>query len=249
MAAKSLEQLKAEATALGIPFNDDTKATDLSAAIKAKADGNTVIPQTTNTQDTPTAPMPNVTFTDEQLQVINAMMQKVVTETRTSNPNAPISMYNLRDPKKIETVNVKRFLGKFVMGFKNLQMDPFKKTPKYYRFGVDPIRKLANEPYVTLLLSDDGKVPYEEREVLLIDYMNERETFVAKVLEVKLKENIHDHGILGRISGDMGLAVDAKGNPESRPTIAQQSKTIERTFVVQLPGFDVTSEFISDFLA
>lgn len=245
MAPLSKDQLIAKANELGIALTGTETNNDISTLIKGKT-GEVPV---TNTPNQQTGDEPAVTFTPAQMEAINKMFAQHTASTLSStSPNAPISMYNLRDPKKIETVNVKRMLGKFVMGFKNLQIDPFKKEPRYYRIGVDPIRKLANEPYVTLILSDDGKT-FEEKEVLLVDYMNERENFVAKVLDVKLKETIHDHGILGRVSGDMGLAVDSKGQPEARPTIAQQSKTVERSFVVQLPGFDTQSEFISDFLA
>lgn len=237
---KSLQKLQEEATALGISFTGEESATALDIMIKEQS----------APADAPAAPVAkqNVTFTEEQLAVINEMMNKVVSETKTSSPNSPISLYNLRDPKTIETVNVRRFEGKFVVGFANHQNDPFKKTPKYNYNGVDPVRKLPNEPYVTLLLSTDGET-IDKRDVLLVDYLNERELFVAKVLDVKKKEVINDHGILGRVGGDYGIAVDSKGIPESRPTIAAQSKTIELSFVVQLPGFKTTTEFISDFLA
>ncbi len=223
---------------------------------KTTTEEESVIPEVTveNQVDSVPAPRqspvaPTVTFTAEQLAVINQLMdQAVKNNSGASSPNNPISMYNIRDPKKIETVNVKRFGPKFVVGFKNLQNDPFKKIPKYYKAGVDPIRKLTNEPYVVLLLSDNG-VDIEEKEVLLVDYMNERENYVAKVLEVKEKETIHDHGILGQRSDNMGMAVDSKGLPEPRTTVLAQSKTTERSFVVQLPGFETTTEFISDFLA
>ena len=102
-----------------------------------------------------------VTFTEEQL----ALVQKMISDASSNaqaNSNNPISPYNVRDIKKIETVNVRRFEGMYVLGFKNLQKDPFKKAPLYVEYGVDIARKLQNEPYVTLLLSNDGKEMVEK---------------------------------------------------------------------------------------
>lgn len=196
----------------------------------------------------PTTPKPPVTFSNEQIAVINQMFEDRMKgmPTDRNNPNNPISVYNLRDPKKIETVKVSRFDAKWVVSFKNLQNDPYKKIPKYLRYGVDPIRKLNNEPYVTLNLSADGKT-FEEKEVLLIDYMDNRDRVDIKVLECKVETKIHDHGILGA-QNNYGIAVDEKGKPEARPTILAQSKSEIRTFVVQLPGFETTTEFSTDFL-
>lgn len=194
---------------------------------------------------------PDVSFTPAQIKVINQMLadrldaERAGDSTRRS-PNNAISMYNLRDPKKIETVKVSRFESKWVVGFKNLQNDPFKKGAAYLRYGIDPVRKLPREPYVTLMLSADGK-NIEEREVLLIDYMDNRDTVDVSVLDVEVKPEIHDHGVLGTPSG-YGIAVNEKGNPESRPTILAQSKSEKRTFKVHLEGFAEPTWFITDFL-
>lgn len=187
----------------------------------------------------------DVSFSSEQLSVVNKMIQEAI--KGNASPNDPVSVYNLRDPKKIETVNVRRFEAKFVVGFKNVQKDPMKAKPKYITLDVDPIRKLTQEPYITLLLSDDG-VDIEERKVLLVDYMANRDVYQADVLEIRDKEIIHDHGILGN-RGAMGIAVNEKYEAEPRPTMKAQSKSIQRSFVVQLPGFKEKSVFISDFLA
>ena len=199
-------------------------------------------------------PAQAVTFSPEQIVLIEKMLNervKSITSSSSESPNNAISVYNLRDPKSIETVKVSRFDDgtevKWVLGFKDLQNDQYKKTPKYVRYGIDPIRKLHNEPYVTLLLSNDGKT-IVEKEVLLIDYMQNRTQENIKVIECKVKETIHDHGVLGSRGGAFGVAIDEKGNTESRPTILAQSKSETRTFVVQLPGFKTTTEFITDFL-
>jgi len=193
--------------------------------------------------------VPMVTFSPEQIKQIDKMMaerMKSVESRQSENPNNPISLYNLRDPKSIDTVKVSRFDAKWVLGFKNLQNDPYKKTPKYLRYGVEPIRKLPNEPYVTLLLSADGK-KIEEKEVLLLDYMENREKIDIPVIKCEVKTIINDHGILGAV-GSYGVAVNEKGNPESRPTYKMESKSEERVFTVKLPEFDFEVEFITDFL-
>lgn len=197
----------------------------------------------------------SVTFSAEQIELIDQMFEARLKDSkvRPDTPNG-ISVYNIRDPKKIESVIVSRFDAKWVLGFKNLQNDPYKKTPKYIRYGVEPIRKLANEPYVTLLLSDDGK-NITEKEVLLVDYMEYRDRKNIPVVECKVKEIIHDHGVLGG-SSQFAVAVNDKGNPEARPTILAQSKSEERRFVLNLQKFDAQGnedgefqhEFITDFL-
>lgn len=190
-----------------------------------------------------------VAFNPAQIKVINKMLEDAVKGIRNSasSPNSPISLYNLRDPKNIETVKVSRFDAKWVIRFKDLQNDPYKKTPKYLRYGVDPIRKLNNEPYITLILSSDG-VKEEEKEVLLVDYMENRDRVDLKVISHREKEVIHDHGILGQ-QNNYGVAIDDKGRPESRPTILAQSKSIVRWFTVQPEGFKEPMEFPTDFLA
>lgn len=199
-------------------------------------------------------------FTPSQIAIVQKMMDDLKAqflnspERSQNNPNSPISMYGLRDPKTIETVKVSRFDAKWVLGFKNLQADPYKKLPKYLRYGVEPIRKLHNEPYVTLQLSTDGK-NIEEKEVLLLDYMENREVQDIKVLDIKVESKINDHGLLGA-SGQFAVAVNDKGNPETRPTILAQSKSETRTFTVKLPMFDTEGNatdgfeyvFITDFL-
>lgn len=206
------------------------------------------------------AAVPSTAFTPDQIAVVTKMMEELKTSLQSgpdrskNNPNSPISVYNLRDPKTIESVKVSRFNAKWVLGFKNLQSDPYKKTPKYLRYGVEPIRKLHNEPYVTLLLSADGK-NIEEKEVLLLDYMENREVVDIKVLNVEVKPVVHDHGVLGA-TGQFAIAVNDKGAPESRPTILAQSKSEERKFTVKLPEFDTEGNetdgfehtFITDFL-
>lgn len=190
-----------------------------------------------------------VTFTPDQIELVNKMLDERVKglSQRQDNPNSPVSLYNMRDPKEIKTVSVSRFEGKWVVGFKNIQTDSFKKhIALYLEYGVDPVRRLNREPYVTLLLSADGK-KIEEKKVLLIDYMEYRDKVNVPVIKVNTKEVIHDHGVLGR-TGQFAVAIDDKGNPETRPTIMAQSKTIERTFEVKLEGFADTTTFITDFL-
>lgn len=209
-----------------------------------------------NTQVTPISPNvppPAVTFSKEQIDMIEAMFKSRIDSIKDSlggskdSPNSAISMYNLRDPKEIKTVKVNRFDGKWVIGFKDLQTDPYKKhIPKYLRYGIEPIRKLNNEPYVTLLLSNDGK-EVVEKEVLLVDYVEYRDQVNVPVIKIEIKEKINDHGILGSSDG-FAIAVDEKGKPENRPTILAQSKTVDRIFTVQLEGFDKPSVFITDFL-
>lgn len=194
---------------------------------------------------------PAVTFNADQIKVIEQMLEERMKSVRgtDNSPNNPISLYNLRDPKAIQTVKVSRFDAKWVVGFKDLQNDPYKKAPKYLEYGVDPIRKLNNEPYIVLLLSDDGtEKKFTEKRVLLVDFMENRERVDVDVISMRTKEEIHDHGILGQQS-NYGIAIDEKGNPENRPTILAQSKSVKRWFTVQPEGFTEPMEFPTDFLA
>lgn len=199
----------------------------------------------------PEKPGKAVTFSPEQITLINAMFEERLKGEKSSRGPNGISMYALRDPKSIETIRVSRFDGKWVIGYKDLQTDPYKKTVQYLRYGVDPIRKLFNEPFITLLLTSDGK-KIEEKEVMLITYMDNRERenpiCKVKVMEVKSKPVIHDHGILGS-GGTFAVAIDEKGKPENRPTILAQSKSVELSFVAQPEGFKEPYEFSSDFLS
>lgn len=84
--------------------------------------------------------------------------------------------------------------------------------------------------------------------MMLVDYMNEREKYQAKCVEVKVKKVIEDHGILGS-SGEYAVAVDDKGQPMQRQQILAQTEHEEREFLVELPGFSAPVSFIGDFLA
>lgn len=192
-------------------------------------------------------PKKAVVFSPEQMQAIDEMFKNFQKDTKEArSPNSAISMYDLRDPKKISTVKVSRFDGHWVLGFKDLQADPYKKTKQYCRIGIDPVRKLFNEPFVTLLLSDDGET-IEEKEVLLLTYMENRDTVPLDVIEIKEVTRIMDHGILGN-TGAFAIAINEKGNPENRPTIKAQSKTIDREFLVKPEGFKEAHWYITDFL-
>lgn len=187
----------------------------------------------------------NVTFNAEQLSVI----QRMIAETKENKSSVnSVSVYNIRDPKSIETVNVKRIDGKFVTSWKNWNKDSFKKKPVWLQYKSLPRMDgtLLKEPYITIYLSEDG-VTFEEKEMPLIDYMTDRDSIKCKVLKIDMKEVVEDFGILGS-SGEYATAVDAKGLPEVRPTILAQVKHEERVFTVEVPGFEKPFEFISEFL-
>lgn len=187
-----------------------------------------------------------VHFTPEQLDLV----QQLIKASQSKNERGAISMLTgQRDPKKIETVNVSRFDGKFVLGFKDLNKDPYRKVPKYWENKLDINRKLADQPFVTLLLSTDGK-DIEEKEVALVDYMNNRIKEPMKVVHIDMKEIIDDHGILGRQgSGGFANAIDENGKLLTPVSIKAESKRVERKFYVELPGFETPVEFIDAFLA
>lgn len=189
-----------------------------------------------------------VTITPEVLAIMENMIESRVRSSAKTDGDKAFSVYGARDPKTIESVNVKRILGKFVIGFKDLQDDEFKKVPKYLRYQMDPIRKLANQPYITLLLSNNGK-DIEEKEILLSDYYNERDYFKVPVIDVKVKKIISQNGLLGRGGGDLAREIDDKGRMVSRNGIKAEVAFETRVFVVELPGFDEPVEFIEDFLS
>jgi hypothetical protein len=188
-----------------------------------------------------------VTFSPEQIKLVNEMIANSRKGDENKAPNA-ISMYNLRDPKEIKTITISRFDGKYVLGFKNLQKDIYKKhLPLYYRMGVEPIRKLNNEPYVTLLLTDDGE-KVEEKEVMLVTFTDSRDRVVVPVIKIDEKTITHDHGVLGN-GGNYAIAIDEKGNPEQKTSILAQSQSVERVFWAQPEGFKEPHGFITDFLS
>ncbi len=195
------------------------------------------------------ATTPKVVFNEDQLAAIQAMLDQVRKNGDSRRPDA-ISMYNLRDPKKIESVMVKRIDGKFVMGWKNLQKDSMKKKAKWLDYKKDESRGLLREPFVTLLLQEDEKSPVEEKEMLLLDYVTDgkRDQFKAKVVRIDEKDIIEDHGILGS-KGEYAGEIDDKGMPVQRTTVLAQTKRTERVFYVELPGFSKPQMFISDWLA
>lgn len=185
------------------------------------------------------------TFTAEQLAVVNEMIAKSV-RSSAINESSGVSVYGQRDPKSIESVNVKRMFGKFVIGFKDVQDDPLKKTPKYIKYQFDPIRKIHNQPYIVLLLSNNGK-DIEEKEVIISDYYDLRENYQAKIIDIKVEKTIEDHGYLG--NSNMAREIDGKGNVVSNNKVKAESIKETRKFYVELPGFAEPVEFLQDFFA
>lgn len=185
-------------------------------------------------------------FTPEQLAIVNDLIAKTVRSSAIEKDGG-VSVYGQRDPKSIETVNVKRIFGKFVIGFKDVQSDPLKKVPKYIKYQFDPIRKLNDQPYITLMLTENGK-DIEEKEVIISEYYNGRESYQAKVVDIKVEQKIEDHGYLGN-SNSMAREIDGKGNILARTKVKAESVKETRRFFVELPGFSKPVEFLEDFLA
>ena len=95
----------------------------------------------------------NVTFSPEQMEVIQSLISAAKSPTNERGQSAISRFTNVRDPKEIMTCPIYRFDGKFVIGFKDLNNDPYRKQAKYYENKIDLNRKLADQPFVTLLLT------------------------------------------------------------------------------------------------
>lgn len=178
-----------------------------------------------------------ITFSPEQLDVVRQMIAEGV-KAGTQRGQDPTSMYNLRDPLSIETVNVRQSKqdGKFVIGYKDMQQNPFDKAQGIKVFTTYEKVAGKDEPFLTLLVSSDG-VDVEERKIRLDDFMNNYPRFKnVPCLKVEVKEIIDDHGILGA-SGEYAVGQDDQGKPLARAQIMAQTKRQERTFLIQLPGF------------
>ncbi|MGV8130842.1 MAG: hypothetical protein ACP5N7_01950 [Candidatus Pacearchaeota archaeon] len=190
----------------------------------------------------------SVSFTPEQLDLVQKMIE--ASKTNGTSTRGAISRYtDVRDPKSIEQVNVSRFDGKFVIGFKDLNKDPYRKAPKYSENKLDISRKLADQPFVTLLLSNNGK-DIEEKEVSLVDYMNNREKMPCKAVKVHKKEIIDDKGLLGRQGASgMASAIDENNKLLEPLTVRAEVKRVELFIDVEIPGFSEPVSFIEAFLA
>lgn len=187
-----------------------------------------------------------VTFTPEQMEVI----QQIVKQSQGRGIGQPISVYGQRDPRKIQTVKVSNFDGKFVVGFKDLNTNPYKKEPKYSVMKQDAVRGFTKpEPFVTLMLSSNG-TEIEELTLPLVDFMDQRMKIEVPVIHMEEQEVIEDHGLLGQRNDEMAIGIDDSGKPLQRVAIKQESKKVIQKFYVQIPGFAHPVEFIgSDFLA
>ena len=187
-----------------------------------------------------------VAFTPERMDIVSKMIEA----SRGSSTQKAISRYtDFTDPKKIRKVKVSRFNNKYVLGFKDLNLDPYRKEPKYSQDKFDSYRNLNLQPHVTLLLSDDGK-KVEETEVSLISYMDRRTQVECDVVEIKSKEIIEDKGLLGKGgTGGYATAVSESGAPVAPTTVKAEVLRIERVYVVNVPGFEKPVEFIEAFLA
>lgn len=184
-------------------------------------------------------------FTPEQLEVV----QRLIAESKSNQKdNGPLSVYGARDPREITHVKVSMFEGKFVIGFKDFQTNPYSKDKKFYQEKSLPERGLNRQPFVTLLLTSDGE-DVEELEVALIDYMNYRTRIELPVESIEKKEVIEDHGVLGKRGEGMAVGLDSEGKPLSQLTLKAESKKTIMKFYVKLPDTDKVIEFTEDLLA
>jgi len=167
-------------------------------------------------------------FSQEQLAAIAQIVQKSATKS-----NESVSVYDQRDNKAIETVNVKKFDGEYVIAYKDLNKDPASKKQKYTEVELDIFTK-KNTEYITLILSD-GKNE-REMKVRLSDLMAERHNrYQAKVLNIEVKKIIDQHGLLGKTG--MANDIDGSGKVISGPAVKAESLREERVFIVEIPGF------------
>lgn len=192
----------------------------------------------------------NVSFSPEQMEVIQSLISASKESTNERGQQA-ISMFsNVRDPKEIMAVPLYRIDNKFIIGFKNLNQDPYRKNAKYYELKFDVNRKMADQPYVTLLLSTDGK-EIEEKSILVLDYVNNRVKVEIPKGEFKIisKEVIKDHGIIGRGGGTFAEDYASVNSPAMPVKIKMETKEMQRTFIINVPGFEHPVEMIEEFLA
>lgn len=187
----------------------------------------------------------DVSFTPEQL----AIVQQLIAESKaTSKKDNRISVYGARDPREITHVKVSMFDGKFVIGFKDFQTNPYAKEKKLYQEKPLAERGLPKQPFVTLILSDqEGEV--SEQEVALIDYMNYRSQIEFPIEKMEKREIIKDHGILGKVGANVAAGIDAEGKALSKLSLKAESKQLEMVFYVKLPGFDKPVQLTEDTLA
>lgn len=260
MANKTKEQREAEEAAKKIAAGEKITADTQGASEPVVLDS--ISEALEETQETPvipgvtglgSIPGPNVIqtpathvpFNAEQMEIINAM----IANAQKRGVNEPISVYGQRDPRIVTTVKVSQFEGKFVTAFKNLQMNPFKKEPKYSTMKPGYMGKAAPEPYVTLILSNNG-TDFVEKEVALVDFMDNRDKVEVPVVHTVKEEVIKDYGVLGRQGNTMAVAIDENGRPMAQVNLKAETKEVITKYYVQLPGFAHPVEFIgNDFLA
>jgi hypothetical protein len=193
----------------------------------------------------------NVVFSPEQMEVVQALIAQS-RDVSTKKEREAISRFtNTRNKKEIMSVPIYQFDGKFVIGFKDLNKNPYRKTAKYCELKLDIHRKLADQPFVTLLLSSDGE-DIEEKEVSLIDYMGNREKVIIEKpnFEITTEEVIEDHGIVGKGGGGTFAAeIDGSGRTVTPMLVKAETKLERRTYKINLPGFKKPVKLIEEFLA
>jgi len=194
----------------------------------------------------------NVTFSPEQMDEIQKLILGSKNDKDVSNGREAISRFtNTRDPKEIVTCPIYRFDGKFVIGFEDYNKDPYRKQPKYYDLKLDIHRKLADQPFVTLLLSNDGK-EIEKKEVPVIDYVTKRIKVIIEKpnFTIENRTRIEGNGIIAPGGGGTFAAEMASNGQFVQPALVKmETKHVDRTFIINLPGFDKPVEMIEAFLA
>lgn len=181
-------------------------------------------------------------ITPEMLEAIKELLAQ-----KKDDGKEGMSIYSdVRDPKKIETARIKRIDGMFVIGFKDVNDDPYETRPRYTTEEPYLGRGLKREPHITLLLSKDGETVIEKK-MAHIDYMTYRKELTVPVIEVIKKEIIEDGGLLGVRRGAVTLGED--GRPTSRVAVRKEVRREELSLVLDVPGFSSPLTIKSEFLA
>lgn len=229
MAAQTLEELKAKADNLGITYTKNIKATELRELIKQKE--NPVQDTTPGTDDRELSDeelkkqsdamkqrLENEQKVEEkkysQSEVVEMMKQVAIQAAEAARKKDDEGFEPDAHTKAPKTLRLSRFMNKFIIGFKNLNNDPYFADLYVPTKDVYNEQKREFEPWVEVLFHDGSEPVF----VNYLTLLKQARAIPVEIVEVKKKDASYDFGKVESVEYDgferkgTGIMVKAKVN-------------------------------------
>ena len=237
MAKKSFEQLKAEAIAKGMQLSGQESYTELSDLLKE--DTGEPAPTPTFTEPTPEeikaieeaskAKQEEIKKRQEEILQNKKKMysEEEVIELFKKYENAKKKDEDEEEGERKHTVRISRFNNKFIVGLKNLNVDPYFPDLVITAINLFDEKTRSFVPHVTLIMDDASETPIPLETILKI-----KQSIQVPLLETKQKDISKKYGQIEEETRDDG----SYGMKKTGNIVTGKQVMKEYLYVVQLPN-------------